>query len=170
MTCKFIGKSARSLFRFRQSTYSTNRSKSSLRGRVMAPEGQTGSQRVQSTMQFQGLATVILARLTPSGSPRANTPGLQKPSQSPQPLQASVSMTGNQAISSLGARSLFFFFADEAEPLMIRSVLCFPFDILRLACCQSRYSTKRSNSSFGGRVIAPEVQMGTHLVQRTRHL
>ena len=53
--------------------------------------------------------TVIFARLTPSGSPRAKTPGLQKSSQSPQPLQSVESSSGNQAISSRGRRSLRFF-------------------------------------------------------------
>ena len=91
---------------------------------MIAPEGQTGSQRVQSTMQLNGLATVIFGRHTPDGSegPGSNTPGLQRSAQASHPLQSSASMVGNQAISSRGASKRFFFFAGDGEPLLTRAV------------------------------------------------
>jgi hypothetical protein len=91
----------------------------------MAPDGQTGRHRLQSTMQLNGLTTFIFGRRIPagSGSPGLKTPGLQRVSQSPQPLHEALSIVGYQAISSLGAVRRLRFFFGITEPLTLLSVL-----------------------------------------------
>jgi hypothetical protein len=85
---------------------------------------------VQSAMQLKGLATTIFGRSTTmeSGSdvPGSNTPGRQNASHSPQPLHDAASITGYQAISSLGAVRCFFFFVGVTESLIRLSFCCKP--------------------------------------------